>query len=306
MRLEPLPPSASSGVLQRRGLTLIELSAILCILGVITLVVLPYSCRAREGVDGRNICGENVHGLGISMKMYANDFGGSWPIPAFDESAVGSIDYTVRAGGGEGTPQWPSRTQPSLGGPGGARQLSTTRALWMLVRSGDVRPQQFISPHSGEKPDESTNIDLYYDFANYGNISYGYQVPFGPPETRPREGMDNRMAIVADRGPYVDASVSMPPLDLGMQTPASQLAPFNSRNHGGRGQHLAFADAHASFQRIPLAGIDYDNIYTVALEGEGLRCRTTGESPWMRAAPPLVTTDPVTGQRTSTDSVIFP
>jgi hypothetical protein len=59
---------------------------------------------------------------------------------------------------------------------------------------------------------------------------------------------------------------------------------------------MLFADGHASFQRTPIAGVDEDNIYTIAQDNWNLNSRVEGESPWLRSSPPFC----------STDSVIFP
>ena len=63
------------------------------------------------------------------MKIYANDNNGAWPVPAFDESADGGVDYTVATGGGAGTGVSPDRSMSSVSGPGGATELAVTRAM---------------------------------------------------------------------------------------------------------------------------------------------------------------------------------
>jgi len=52
-----------------------------------------------------------------------------------------------------------------------------------------------------------------------------------------------------------------------LDDPPRRWRPFNSPNHGGRGngegQNVLFANGGVSFVRIPAVGIDNDNIYTV-------------------------------------------
>ena len=50
-----------------------------------------------------------------------------------------------------------------------------TRSLWMLIRSGEVTPKQFICPSSGDQVSATANNDLKHDFDQYDNISYGYE-----------------------------------------------------------------------------------------------------------------------------------
>lgn len=190
----------------------------------------------------------------------------------------------------------------------------------MLVRSGDVTVKQFICPSSGDIADSTNNIDVYYDFQKLENISYGYLVPFGPRDTVPREGMDNRAAMLADKGPYSTLCFTPDFLDpadrlLTQQSPPKDWRRFNSNNHGGsgngEGQNVLFADGHSSFEKTPIVGIDNDNIYTLQTNvWDNLRTNL------IHGEPPCDTTlsgDPYPGQQslpggawTSTDSMIWP
>jgi prepilin-type processing-associated H-X9-DG protein len=296
-------------VIHPTSFTLIELIFVILILGTFFLVIVPSLGRARVSTR-RDYCAVNLKVIGTSMKVYANDHDGNWPVPAFDESAIGMIRYTVEVGGGRGTRWSPDRTQPSSSGSDGTTELSPTRALWMLVRSGDVTVKQFACSAAQDYPDPTDDIDSYYDFSSYNHVSYGYQVPFGPKRTRPRENMDNRMLLLADKGPYVKANVPVPVLGpLLTKTPADWRT-FNSNNHGGKckgeGQNVFFADGHVTFERTPIAGIDHDNIYTVMLDNEFPLSRIVGESPWERSAHPYAPFDDAGQPLSSTDSVIFP
>jgi len=303
----------------RRAFTLIECLVVLAIFAVIATIG-TYSLRARlnpcREVSTRLVCGSNLKGIGTSCKIYANDNNEAWPTPACDQTAIGGIDYTVRVGGGEGSVRSPDRTQPSIDGPGGARQLSTTRAFWMLVRSGDVTEKRFICPQSKMIESQTKNIDANYDFASGDNVSYGFQVPFGPAYTRAAEGKDNRMALIADRGPYRNADAPTPPLNLTATLPRlnrrsvdqvsrAKWRPFGSPNHQGEGQNVLFADGHSEFVRFPTAGVDGDNIYTIATDTGSPTDYTHGESPWRRSAPPRSLPNS-SATLPSTDSVIFP
>ncbi len=160
----------------------------------------------------------------------------------------------------------------------GSTVVSVTRAYWMMVRSGDITVQQFICPSSGDAADPTENVDIYYDFTGFAYISYGYRVPYGPRDTQPREGADNRIIFAADKSPYylyADPTEAFltggergRPITL--NDPPQYWRPFNSPNHGGRGngegQNVLFATGGVSFVRIPAVGIDDDNIYTVMID----------------------------------------
>ncbi len=267
------------------GFTLIELLVVIAIIALLISILLPSLSRARE-LSKRLVCGSNLKGIGTSCKIYANDNNERYPIPPFMAGVIDAegIDYTNGAGnttlpatdqGEVGYERWIETTSETTGNPEGSRSCSVTRAFWLLVRSGDVTVQQFICPSAGNDPDDTENLDLYYDFSEYNNISYGYQVPFGPRDTQPREGMDNRQIVAADRSPYYvnvpgQADFGRAGRDGGPITrndSPRDWRQFNSPNHGGRnngeGQNCLYADGHAAFQRTPVIGIDGDNIYTV-------------------------------------------
>jgi len=269
----------------KKGFTLIELLVVVAIIALLISILLPSLSRARE-LSKRLVCGSNVKGMGTAFKIYANENEEQWPTPPFCDETGTFITYnfepsgTLQVGKPTGTTvgATPGREAMSTvcstvtGAPAGTTTLSVTRALWMLVRSGDVTPKQFACPSSGDTADPEQNLDTYYDFTAYKNISYGYQVPFGPLDTRPSENIDTRLATAADKGVYShDPIGSLPspgdphPTDMTKWSP-QDWKEYNSPNHGGwttgEGQNVLFGDGHSSFEKKPICGVDDDNIYT--------------------------------------------
>ena len=316
-----------------KGFTLIELLVVIAIIALLISILLPSLSRARE-LSKRLVCASNIKGAGTSAKIYANDNFEKWMVPPFKAGNInnGGIDYTCDD---ETTSSWPLATDPGEVGwnrnfqttsetaaaaTQGSTASSTTRALWLLVRSGDITVQQFVCPSSSDEQDPTENLDLYYDFEGYLNISYGYQVPFGPRDTQPREGLDNRMVLAADKGPFYQDST--PDWNVGVRglvdtedSPKAWRA-FNSPNHGGlgngEGQNCLYADGHATFQKTPAVGIDNDNIYTVMTIDWGTK---EGYNRIHGDVPHVYTTKPYPGERAinnsangyaSTDSLIYP
>ncbi len=301
-----------------RGFTLIELLVVIAIIALLISILLPSLSRARE-LSKRLVCQSNIKGIGTSAKIYANDNNEKWMIPPFSKEILTNderVAYTEQIGEDR---EWPSYSRD----PGASTQLSTTRAYWMLVRSGDVTPKQFLCPSSGDEVDPTENIDFYYDFTDWENVSYGYQVPFGPRDTQPREGMDNRQPLAADKGPFYRSNSGNPDWNTGeggrevcLDDSPKNWRNFNSPNHGGsgngEGQNVLFADGHASFERTPAIGIDHDNIYTLMTDEwslDGSFNRIHGEPPtyYESSESPYPGDHAIdTDAYSSTDSLIYP
>ena len=310
---------------KKRAFTLIELLVVVAIIALLISILLPSLSRARE-MSKRLVCGANLKGLGTSFKIYANDNEESWPIPAHDSSVVPvaegetgtGIKYCNEWGSGAGLERYEiSRDEYDTAGDPSTR-VSTTRAFWMLVRSGEVTVKQYICPSSDDVMDDTNEIDRYYDFKTIGRVSYGYQVPFGPGDTRPSENADTRIAMAADKGPYSPGGQR----DLGdfddydAATPATKWKRLNSGNHGGtgagEGQNILFQDGHSDFERKPIVGVDQDNIYTLMYDNASDKGRMVGEAP--ASATQADSDNPYPGEdcftagdeRATSDSLIFP
>jgi prepilin-type N-terminal cleavage/methylation domain-containing protein/prepilin-type processing-associated H-X9-DG protein len=312
-----------------KAFTLIELLVVIAIIALLISILLPSLSRARE-LSKRLVCASNIKGVGTSGKIYANDNNEKWMIPAFKRSNidVDGIDYTNDTDRMNVPPSDPGEvgfdrefesTSETANAPNaGSVAVSTTRAFWMLVRSGDVTVKGYVCPSSTDDEDETEDIQLYYDFESYDNISYGYQVPFGPRPTQPHEGMDNRQIIVADKGPFYFAvsgvSWQVEGKDLDLESSPKLWQRFNSNSHGGQGQgegqNCLYADGHASFNRTPIVGIDNDNIYTLMLDvWDDETGRIYGELPQVAPTPPYPGQEAFgsgAGNYAATDSLIYP
>ena len=308
--------------------TILDVLAVTVILAVLVAAGAPSAERARE-VSRRMVCSANLKAIGASAKVYAAANDEKWMTPPFKNANidVDGIDYVCdwlisdppTEPGQVGYDRQFEGTSETLDYPhAGSVSASATRAFWMLVRSGDISRKNYICPSSGDAPDPTSYVRAYHDFESYYNISYGYQVPFGPWPTRPREGADHRRIHVADKGPFYARPNSLSWVVDGqllrVDSPPEAWREFNSPNHGGSnngdGQNCLYADGAVRFQQTPIVGVDNDNIYTLMFD-EWHRDwgRIHGEPPQMPPAPPYPGQDAFgigPGRYSATDSLIYP
>ncbi|HEY3244715.1 MAG TPA: DUF4349 domain-containing protein, partial [Phycisphaerae bacterium] len=107
---------------------------------------------------------------------------------------------------------------------------STNREFWMLVRKGDVNVKQFISPSANHASEVTDEINRYYDFASLNNISYGYQVPFGPNDT----WLGQQVLWGADLSQTDTSALSAPQSSVQAPPSAPTVAEFAAGTRSGK------------------------------------------------------------------------
>jgi len=287
----------------KKGFTLIELLVVVAIIALLISILLPSLSRARE-LAKRLVCAANIKGIGTAEKIYANDNEEQWSTPVFNEGALG-VPVVIKYTGLDGT-----GSNRALASNVTSTNIAVTRAFWLLIRSGETTQKQYICPSSGDETDVTEEVDKYYDFLGLGNVSYGYQVPFGVKETRASENSDPRQALAADSSPYTAAGLK-PVSTYDPNTSPRLWQPYNSGNHGGtgagEGQNVLFQDSHATFERKPIVGIDNDNIYTHMTSSWPNQARYVGSNPYEAPINPFPGQDAFgSGKHCQTDSFIFP
>ena len=267
-------------------------------LALLITVLLP-SCSRARGPARRSICASNLRGIGQGMHIYANDNREWFPHHYFNPLSPEESpeEHGVAWVGTMGSNEFlriSQATTPTIS----PRKSHPSRSLYMLVIGCQLTTGSFICPSTNDIEDDSRNYGPdaadgqssarpgknRYDFRGYDHLSYGYQLPYGR-QGRPRDNMDSRMALVADKGPYyasggpgLDGTRTIRdqrsdvdvPTEWGKQSPAKidklsneDWRKYNSRNHGGEGQNVLYVDGHADFQRKPLVGVNHDNLYTI-------------------------------------------
>jgi len=292
---------------------------VVAIIALLISILLPSLSRARE-IAKRSVCAANLRGIGQGCKVYSNDNDDWFPHSRYKDATGGTDNATEVSFVTYLSDNLEKVTDSTM-----ESTVHPSRSLFLLVINGTCTTKQFICPSSGDTEDDLRNRSgstqtaaqpgvNRFDFRGYPWLSYGYQLPFGQ-KAKPNENMDARMPIAADKGPWYEAGSDGgkgnikdkdkggqgTSLNIGETDPSKILQldndrwrPYNSRNHNGEGQNVLFQDGHVDFEKRPIVGVNYDNIYTQT-DAWDFKGSLLGKTPKDKKGP-----------WTQTDSIIVP
>jgi len=264
-----------------RGFTIIELVVVVAIIALLATMLLPVLGQVRW-VARRGVCMGQLRNATDGLLIYASSATnkGYLPTRGFKDArfdVIGS-DLTSEKG-------WVDGSYDAAD--------SNSRNLFLAVRLKHVQPGLLVCPNTEDKPAAtSSGGQAHYDFdvdvgGTYENkLSYSYHLQFADRDGAPgyplTNSADTRMAVLADRNPfviYVNAQgQTAAATGGGFQAIEIRIPPgvtasrANSPNHDGKGQNVAFLDGRVKWTDAPTVGPDArmisgqdhsDNIYTV-------------------------------------------
>jgi hypothetical protein len=173
----------------------------------------------------------------------------------YEQSNEGRMPFVATR---QGSPWW------KVGDQGSANE-SNTRHLWLLVKGGYVKADDFICPASpfGAEPGAGgKDILTGNDFPSRSHVTYSLRITCVP---SPDDPSGKREILIADVNPIFE-KLPQNYSEGFLRELNKRMLQANSNNHNGRGQNAMFTDGSVQFMTTRTFGPTNDDIYT--LEGK--------------------------------------
>ncbi len=225
-----------------------DIAAVAAVLVLFVGVVVPTLSFARQQY-WQSRCQANLGDVQQGMVRYAGDHDGQLP----------SVPTEA------GAPWWKVGYQ-------GPENHSNTRRGWQLVREKYVSPQTFVCPArgiGGNVSFDNLKVEDYSDFPDRRFI--GFSIRIGCSQSS-QGNPGTRSVLVADQNPLAERLPADYSAEFRLRVDEEFLR-ANSRNHGGRGQNVAFSDGSIQFLRQRHTSFSEDDIFMPAEITDGCEMR---------------------------------
>ncbi len=253
------------------------------IMPLLIAILIPSLSRQRNSAP-RASCSANLQGIMESLLLYAAEqvTGGGGPFPsAKAPSIAGTYSITRQnsalANLSNGKTSVPAAIDDIISGS--MMQGSPTAGLWMLVLRGQTSPKNYICRWDDKfattpAVQQAPGGTFYEDFGAT-NISYAIAYPWTnsvTPTPGPwyKDTTDSTCPYLSDMPPAQGLVVSSGLVADVTKASTSGTDPhsYNSPNHNGDGQNVAYGDVHVEWHNSPICGSTgpdgVDNIFTTS------------------------------------------
>lgn len=226
-------------------------------------ILLPSLGRARE-LSNRAACGANMRGIAQSLNIYAADNSDAFPVLPYAPYSAANAGTSTDVG-----TTTADDTLKAMYASSGTQNGSPLAAIWLLTLKNYTSPKQYIcksDPFAGPDTAKLTDGSNFYENIQAQNqISYSFAYPYatdGKVGNWWKNTTDSSLPIAGDMAPL--NGTGSPARNVAPGATPSNARSWNSGNHQGDGQNIAFADGHAEFVRRADVGQDNDNIFTAS------------------------------------------
>ena len=255
----------------RRAVSLVDVVVVLVLVALLVALWASTVSKTRER-SRRQRCMGNLHMIANALTTYRQVNGGRDPRTIYAPSARPDVSGAGAAA-------------PDPFGMGGPPPNNVPAALFLLLRAGDLRPEQLVCPSAGDRfrPDDFAGLDVtarsnFTDVRR--NLGYSFFYPYtaaqgaapvppaGTPPGAAAPFTPSGMPVAADLNPGAAASAvafgRVAAADIAADPARYRAA--NSNTHGKAGQLVMYDDYRVIWYTTPFAGVlsgNYpDNIST--------------------------------------------
>ena len=220
-----------------------DIVTVAAVIMLVSAVLVPSLGHARQQYWQRR-CQVQLGNIFEGLSNYTSDHDGRLPAVATEA----------------GDPWWKVGYQ-------GSENHSNTRPVWLLVRNGYVKPENFVC--SGIRQAKRVRFDTlqvqnYNDFPGRAYVSFSFRICC---RSAGSARLGGRNVLMADINPLAQRFPSdySEPVKLRL---SEEILNFNSANHNRRGQNVMFCDGSIKFAKTRFAADSDDDIFAL----QGMQC----------------------------------